>query len=69
MSIRFKDDEGNIFYMSMPINCDQTTSEKTDDDYLKNIRCVAKKVNPECKTCSLANPNKPKYNGPRIFAV
>ncbi|GEM_PF-3847326 len=58
MSIGFKDDEGNIFYVGMAINCQQIFVETTDDGYVRELRCISKEIKPECNDCSLVNPNR-----------
>ena len=51
MGIRVKTEYGYM-YITFAIQCDQFLIDKKGDG---SPKCIAKKIRPECETCSLIN--------------
>ena len=53
MSMKFKNADGQVFYLSLKINCSKFRTE-VKDGFAEKVRCIALKPKTKCKTCSLS---------------
>jgi len=64
MSIRLKTEFGYAYY-SLFIACGESEVAKSDDGKSEYIKCLSKRVKPECAKCSIVNPNINKMDNAR----
>ena len=55
MSFKIKKANGQIVYLPVLINCKKFHTEVDDDGFIAGVKCIARKLKPECKRCSLVN--------------
>ena len=53
MSMKFKKANGQVFYLSMKINCSKFRTVVGNDGFIEKVKCSARKKKAECKKCSL----------------
>ena len=61
MSIRLKTEFGYM-YVSLLIGCREVEIATSDDGKREYVKCLSKRLKPECAECSIINPNKNKMD-------
>ena len=61
MSIPLKTEIGYMCF-SLSIGCREVEITTSDDGKSEYVKCLSKRLKPECANCSIINPNKNKID-------